>query len=175
MNEKALKTLEYDKIIDMLSRCASSPLGQARCRALTPSDDLSVIRSMQSQTSDALNRLFRKGSISFGNVKDIRPSLKRLAVGGSLNQMELLTIAGLLENAGRGEILRGGGSMRTELRTAWMPFSAAWSLLLHCQRKFAGASQRKMKSATMPVRLSARSGAPSAAAANVFIPSLTVC
>ena len=33
MNEKALKILEYDKIIDMLTRCASSPLGQARCRS----------------------------------------------------------------------------------------------------------------------------------------------
>lgn len=101
MNEKALKILEYDKIIDMLTRCASSPLGQARCRVLTPSGDLAAIRSMQSQTADALKRLFRKGSISFGNARDIRPSLKRLSVGGSLNQSELLAIAGLLENAGR--------------------------------------------------------------------------
>ena len=61
MNEKALKILEYDKIIDMLTRCASSPLGQARCRVLTPSGDLAAIRSMQSQTADALKRLFRKG------------------------------------------------------------------------------------------------------------------
>ena len=68
---------------------------------LTPSGDLAAIRSMQSQTADALKRLFRKGSISFGNAKDIRPSLKRLSVGGSLNQSELLAIAGLLENAGR--------------------------------------------------------------------------
>ena len=61
MNEKALKILVYDNIIDMLTRCASSPLGQAQCRVLTPSGDLAAIRSMQSQTADALKRLFRKG------------------------------------------------------------------------------------------------------------------
>jgi DNA mismatch repair protein MutS2 len=101
MNEKALKILEFDKITAMLVRCASSPLGQARCRDLAPSEDLSAIQSMQRQTADGLSRLFRKGSISFGGARDILPSLKRLAVGGTLNQAELLTIASLLENAAR--------------------------------------------------------------------------
>ena len=101
MNEKALKILEYNKIIDMLAGCATSPLGQDRCRTLTPSDDPDAIRFMQRQTSDALSRLFRKGSISFGGARDIRPSLKRLSVGAILNQTELLAIAALLENAGR--------------------------------------------------------------------------
>ena len=96
MNQKALKTLEYHKIINMLLQHASSPMGQELCRQLTPSDDLNVVRGMQRQTHDALSRLFRKGHISFGSARDIRPSLKRLAIGSSLNQSELLSIASLL-------------------------------------------------------------------------------
>ena len=101
MNQKALQTLEYPKIIHMLVQHASSPMGQELCRRLTPSDDLETIRHMQRQTSDALSRLFRKGNLSFGSAKDIRPSLKRLAIGSSLNQSELLAVAGLLENTAR--------------------------------------------------------------------------
>jgi DNA mismatch repair protein MutS2 len=69
MNEKALKTLEYDKIIDMLSQRATSPAGRQRCETLTPSDNLNTIRRMQNETSDALARLERSGSISFGSAK----------------------------------------------------------------------------------------------------------
>ena len=46
---------------------------------------------MQTQTKDALTRLFQKGSVSFGSVKDIRGSLKRLEIGSSLGIMEILS------------------------------------------------------------------------------------
>ncbi len=36
MNNKALKTLEYTKIIEMLAAHASSPLGKIRCEDLLP-------------------------------------------------------------------------------------------------------------------------------------------
>ena len=36
MNEKALKTLEYDKIINMLVSYASSELGRKKCETLLP-------------------------------------------------------------------------------------------------------------------------------------------
>ena len=101
MNQKALTTLEYDKIIRMLTQHASSSLGKEKCQNLVPGEDLETIRHLQRQTGDGLSRLFCKGSISFGSVHDIRPSLKRLQVGSSLNARELLTIAGLLENTAR--------------------------------------------------------------------------
>ncbi|MGI6007747.1 MAG: endonuclease MutS2 [Ruminococcus sp.] len=101
MNKKALQTLEYTKIIQKLSSLASSPLGKAKCEALLPFDDIQTIKSMQTQTKDALNRLFKKGSISFGSVKDIRGSLKRLEIGSTLSISELLTICALLENCAR--------------------------------------------------------------------------
>jgi DNA mismatch repair protein MutS2 len=101
MNQKALNALEYTKIIQKLTEKASSPLGQELCRNLSPSTDIDEIRRMQTQTRDALQRLFRKGRISFGGVKDVRGSLKRLAVGSSLGIMEILSICGLLENTNR--------------------------------------------------------------------------
>lgn len=101
MNKKAFKTLEYDKIIELLAERASSPLGAELCRALAPSCDLETIRRRQRETGDALSRLFQKGSISFGNARDLKSCLGRLSLGSSLNQTELLAIAGLLENTAR--------------------------------------------------------------------------
>ena len=58
MNQKVLKTLEYNKIIDLLTEKADSEPGKNLCRELTPSTDLSQIRQMQRETKDALTRLF---------------------------------------------------------------------------------------------------------------------
>ena len=89
MNQKALKTLEYDKIIEQLASYASSPLGRKKCLELVPSSSLSQITRMQHETHDALTRLFKKGHISFGDAKDIRGALKRLEIGSSMNITEL--------------------------------------------------------------------------------------
>ena len=96
MNEKALKTLEYTKIIDQLTEYASTEMGKALCRELQPSCDLEEIRRTQTETSDAVTRIRMKGSLSFGGVKDVRGSLKRLEIGSSLNIVELLAISSLL-------------------------------------------------------------------------------
>ena len=96
MNQKALKSLEYYKIIEQLTDKASSSMGKELCQKLLPSEDIYEIRHMQTQTRDALTRLFQKGSISFGSVKDVRGSLKRLEIGSFLGITELLAIAGLL-------------------------------------------------------------------------------
>ena len=101
MNQKALKTLEYDKIIEQLASYASSPLGRKKCLELVPSSSLSQITRMQHETHDALTRLFKKGHISFGDAKDIRGALKRLEIGSSMNITELLQTAALLENTAR--------------------------------------------------------------------------
>ncbi len=101
MDRRAISALEYTKIIDLLVGKASSSMGKDACRRLKPLTDLQRIESMQLQTSHALSRLFQKGSISFGSVKDVRGSLKRLEVGSALSVMELLDICALLENTGR--------------------------------------------------------------------------
>ncbi|TGY96331.1 endonuclease MutS2 [Petralouisia muris] len=101
MNKKALHTLEYHKIIDMLSECATSVSGKALCQNLTPSVNLAEIRLAQQQTSDALTRIYQKGSLSFSGAHNVGASLKRLEVGGSLSIGEFLKIASLLEVAKR--------------------------------------------------------------------------
>lgn len=101
MNNKAYKALEYTKIIDKLIEKASSPMGKDLCRKLTPSCDINEIRHMQTQTKDALTRIFQKGNLSFGSVKDVRGSLKRLEIGSTLGIGELLAICALLENTAR--------------------------------------------------------------------------
>ena len=101
MNQKALTSLEYYKIIDRLTEKASSPMGRELCRRLLPSANIAEIRLMQVQTRDALTRLFQKGSVSFGSVKDVRSSLKRLEIGSALGIQEILSICALLENTSR--------------------------------------------------------------------------
>lgn len=101
MNQKALKVLEYHKIIELLTAKATCDLGRARCSELVPMHDLEEIRTAQRETADALRRVYAKGSISFAGTAAIGASLKRLEIGGSLNASELLRICGLLETAGR--------------------------------------------------------------------------
>lgn len=97
MNEKALKTLEYNKIIDKLSELAGSKFGRELCKQLLPTSDLNKIQELQRQTTDALSRLIRKGSLSFNGIHDIRPSIMRLKVGSSLSAVELLHISSDLD------------------------------------------------------------------------------
>ena len=101
MNKKAQRTLEYDKIIQLLAECAGSSLGQEKCKKLKPSIDLDEIRNLQQETTDALSYLMQKGSISFSGLRDIMPALKRLEIGGILGIVELLNISGLLNVASR--------------------------------------------------------------------------
>ncbi|MFR5566668.1 MAG: endonuclease MutS2 [Clostridium sp.] len=101
MNQKALKTLEYTKIITQLESHAASPLGKSLCRELSPSSDLEEIRTRQAQTTDAVNRVRLKGSVSFSGLREIGGSLKRLEIGSSLSIPELLSISSVLTVASR--------------------------------------------------------------------------
>lgn len=101
MNEKALRTLEYYKIIEKLTTFAGSGLGKAQCGSLLPATDIDEIRKAQRETSDALSRILRKGSLGFYGVHDIRGSLKRLEVGSALGAQELLAISSVLDATSR--------------------------------------------------------------------------
>ncbi len=101
MNKKALKTLEFDKIINQLMDFAFTDLGKASCKNLVPMTSLEEVQAALLETTDALSRILRQGSISFSGVYDIREGLKRLEVGSTLGIPELLRIAKLLETANR--------------------------------------------------------------------------
>lgn len=101
MNQKVLKTLEYNKIIEMLTEKADSEPGKRLCRELLPSTDPGEIRENQRQTRDALSRLFKVGGTSFGSNKDLGFSIKSLEIGSTLSIAELLGIASMLDNVSR--------------------------------------------------------------------------
>ena len=101
MNEKVLNTIEYNKITEMLAGKANSEPGRKLCRELKPSTDLEEIGRNQRHTADALTRLFRSGSTSFGNNKDLGFSIRSLEIGSTLSILELLNIASLLDNVSR--------------------------------------------------------------------------
>lgn len=101
MNQKVLKTLEYNKIIDMLTEKADSEPGKRLCRKLLPSTDLEKIVNSQKLTEDALGRLFKVGSTSFGSNSDLNFSIKSLEIGSTLSIVELMKIASMLDNVSR--------------------------------------------------------------------------
>ncbi len=99
MNEKALRTLEYYKIIEKLEAYASSAQAKDMCRMLKPSANIDVIVKMQQETADALSRVLASGRLSFSGLSDVRASIKRLEVGGALTIGELLAISKVLDVA----------------------------------------------------------------------------
>jgi len=96
MDQKALKVLEYDKIIKMLDERSVSELGRALTGMLVPSTDLHEVEYRLKETTDAAAFLWRKGSPPFGGVHDIRSSLKRIELGATLSIPELLRIGDML-------------------------------------------------------------------------------
>jgi len=101
MNKKTLAKLEYNKIIELLSEHASSFSGKERCKKLKPLTDIEEIQTAQEETAAAFTRIVKKGRPSFGGVKPVNDSLRRLEIGGTLGSGELLRICMLLENAGK--------------------------------------------------------------------------
>ncbi len=103
MNNKALKVLEYDKIMKMLKERTVSSLGRSFVETLKPLSDFNEVEAMLKETSDAGAYLWRKGGAPFGGIHDIRASLKRVEIGSTLSISELLKI---------GDVLRCGRMIR---------------------------------------------------------------
>jgi len=101
MNAKALQTLEYTKIIDLLTSRAVSQMGKDRAAALLPMTSLRDVERAQQETTEATTLILRKGSLSLGGIRDIRSSLQRALVGGMLTIEELLHIGDFLYVCGK--------------------------------------------------------------------------
>ena len=77
------------------------PLRKSQCGELSLSTDLEEILTRQAQTTDAVNRVRLKGSVSFSGLREIGGSLKRLEIGSPLSIPELLSISSVLTVASR--------------------------------------------------------------------------
>ena len=78
MNLRTLRLLEYNKIVEMLTSYAASPMAKRKCERLKPRKDPVLIQTLQQETRDALIRLNTQGNLSFAGLRDIGASIKRL-------------------------------------------------------------------------------------------------
>ncbi len=101
MKKETLSTLEFNKIIGLLEEEATCEGGRSMCHDLVPLTDPGEINRLQTETADALSRIFKQGNLGLSGTNDIRGSIKHLDIGGSISASELLKVAQLLETAGR--------------------------------------------------------------------------
>ncbi len=97
--KRALKTLEYDKILAMLAQCAPTEGARERALALLPENDPDRILRRQRETTEAKAMQSIKGMPSFGMIKDVRDAADRAAKGAVLSPRELLDIANVLRTS----------------------------------------------------------------------------
>ena len=101
MNQKVLRTLEYNKIVERLAEYAFSADTKERCLSLLPFTSLSEITNAQQQTKDAMNRSLKKGRLDCSGIKPLSSAIRRVEIGGTMNIEELLGLCKLLETARR--------------------------------------------------------------------------
>ena len=99
MEEKTLKTLEFEKITDMLAQHVINTETAEKAQNIIPQTNLSEVNKMLAQTDAAVVLLCKFGSPSIARVSEIQSSVKRINVGGTLSMAELLNIAAILKGA----------------------------------------------------------------------------
>lgn len=103
MNKRIYQILDFDKVIEQLVEHAATSLGKERARQLKPETELTKVELLQSETDQAGQVIRLYGDVPFGGITDIKPSLKRVEIGGVLNAQECLQIA---------ETIYGGKQLR---------------------------------------------------------------
>ncbi|HPJ75256.1 MAG TPA: endonuclease MutS2 [Clostridia bacterium] len=92
MNEKYLNKIEYDKIINLLTKHVDSEPGKKTANEIHPMTDLDTIRSSLEEISSSIYFVKAKGKPNFEGLREIDSIIKRLNVKGTLNNKELLII-----------------------------------------------------------------------------------
>lgn len=93
ISPKALKTLEYPKIIEQLKTYTTSSVGKSIIAELNPSTSVEQVKTWTEETDEALSVLRVKGNVPLGGLFDVRPHAKRAQIGGILSATELMEIA----------------------------------------------------------------------------------
>jgi DNA mismatch repair protein MutS2 len=93
VQQRILKILEFDKVKEQLMEHAASSLGKEKVEKLVPSADFAEVVKWQEQTDEAVTVLRLRGNVPLGGIFDIRASVKRAKIGGTLSPHELLDVA----------------------------------------------------------------------------------
>lgn len=101
MEQKTLKTLEFDKITDMLCEFCVNHDTKTSAKALMPQNDVRDITTALADTDSAVVAVCKFGAPPIAHVSTVIPAIKRIDIGGSLSTAELLNIAAVLKGAQR--------------------------------------------------------------------------
>ncbi len=101
MEKKALRILEFDKILNKMAEYTGNDVVKQRILDLMPASSLGEAEAMQQQTSEAVKLILRYGEPQNMTVPHVVPSLRRCAMGAVLSPKELLDVARVL-NIARG-------------------------------------------------------------------------
>ncbi len=99
ISERSLRSLEFDKIRDMLASCAATAGAREEAVSLMPSCDVREVVMRQRRTSDALRLVNVKGAPPFGSVINVSDICDRADKGGTLSRRDLLDVANLLRTS----------------------------------------------------------------------------
>src|SRR5437867_6427409 len=113
MHPSALRALEFDRIVEAVTRFALTPMGAERLARLAPSLDPHKVAQLLAATSETTRFLSAHGGFPLRASSDLPQILSALAVEGrALEAPRLLTLAAFLDSVdeSREAIHRGSGS-----------------------------------------------------------------
>lgn len=96
MDEKALQTLEFPKVLERLARHSAFSVSHERALALRPAVDIDAARRRLAETSEARALLDDQPKLGVGGARDLRPALGNARRGMALTAPELLDVKGTL-------------------------------------------------------------------------------
>ena len=96
MNTKYLNKLEYNKILEKLETYAKTYIGKEKCINLKPSKNVSYLLD---QTSQAVNLIFKNGSLPLASIPNVNIAIKNLESNFSLTAKDLLDLASILKTS----------------------------------------------------------------------------
>ncbi|MCO0832647.1 endonuclease MutS2 [Fructobacillus sp. W13] len=96
MNQKVLKTLEYDKVKEALLPFIQTEQGKKALLALRPSSDYDQVATWLNETAEAAMIERLHGGISLPDLTDIKEQVRRLKIEASLNGTEIVALAKVL-------------------------------------------------------------------------------
>ncbi|MFJ7736883.1 endonuclease MutS2 [Lysinibacillus sp. NPDC097287] len=91
--ERALKTLEYVKVRQLVAKHCTSSIGKSAIDELVPQTDFEKVVQLLEEMDEGLSILRIKGNVPLGGIFDIRPAARRAQIGGMLSAMELMEVS----------------------------------------------------------------------------------
>lgn len=133
MNERSLRVLEWPKIKAQVAERASFSLGKELVENLTPALDIDVVREQLALTSEALALIWKHGEPPMGGASDIRSVISRAALGGILDESQLLAVHGLLYCTGRlSRYMQAAGPRLLEISAGLTPLAHLSDEIVRC-------------------------------------------